>query len=112
MTAFVRQPVSDIKRIMIYDTGNGVYLFGYNTLNDSSACWDQWHENIQEARAVALEKYGIFSADWEIISEPLDNCQHDWIAPVRVKGRLEGKPEWGHLEKLINGQWGPLVLAL
>ncbi|QIL76528.1 hypothetical protein [Hymenobacter sp. HDW8] len=112
MIAVVRKPVSDTKRIMIYDTGNGVYLFGYNTLNDAGACWDQWHENIQEAIAAALEEYGTLPADWEVISEPLDNCQHDWIAPIRVKGRLESNPEWGHLEKLVNGQWVPFELAL
>jgi hypothetical protein len=34
-----------------------------------------------------------------------ENCQPDWIEPVRVKGREIAKPEWGIFEKLIDGKW-------
>jgi hypothetical protein len=109
MTAFIRQSASDTKRVMIYETGNGAYLFGYNTLEDAGASWDKWYADAQDAKDAALEEYGVNpAADWSIIADPLDNCQHDWIAPVRVKGRFENKPEWGCFEKLVDNQWLPI----
>ena len=90
---------------MIYDSDDGVYLFGYNTMNDSSALWDNWFENIDDALKSCNEEYGIPKDDWNKIPDPLENCQHDWISPVRIKGRNIGMPEWGKLEKLENGNW-------
>ena len=39
------------------------------------------------------------------IPDPEPGCQEDWIAPVRVRGRAEGRPEWGVFERYENGAW-------
>jgi len=38
--------------------------------------------------------------DWISINEPIADCQHDIISPVRIKGRELGKPQMGNYEKL------------
>lgn len=105
LTANIKQSDSEIKRLMIYDSGDGVYLFGYDREIDCSALWDYWFENIDDAIESGFDDYGVEKSDWRQISDPWENCQHDWIAPVRVKGREFGKPEWGKLEKLVNDKW-------
>ncbi len=90
---------------MIYDSEDGVYLFGYDKEIDCSALWDYWFESLDAAIESGFEDYGVNKSDWKQIPDPQDNCQHDWIEPVRVKGRDTGKPEWGKLEKLIDGKW-------
>jgi biofilm protein TabA len=94
----------EIKRLMIHDTGEGVFLFGYDTKVDSSCLWDQWFEELKYAIEYCEEAYEVKSSDWQEIPDPLDGCQQDWIASVRVKGRDTGDPEWGKLEKLENGE--------
>lgn len=104
LTANIKQKDSDVKRLIIYDSEDGVYLFGYDKGSDSSAIWDSWFEKVEYA-IEALQKYGVDQNDWKEIPDPLENCKHDWIEPVRVKGRDIEKPEWDKLEKLINGKW-------
>jgi hypothetical protein len=41
----------------------------------------------------------------------LEYCQQDWIEPVRVIGRNEGQPQWGRLEKLVDGRWQEIELV-
>jgi hypothetical protein len=102
--AILHQPIEGLVRLMLYGDEHGAYLFGYNSLADSSSVWDDWYETVTTAEEVAFEEYKVTSADWQIIAEPLPDCQHDWIAPVRVQGRSEGNPQWGCLETLIDGQ--------
>jgi biofilm protein TabA len=94
-----------IKRVIIYKCNDGVYLFLCASLEDGSSIGDQWYATIADAEEVCVQKYGIEANDWQLIDDPMEGCQHDWIAPVRVKGRAEGKPQWGHLERLENGEW-------
>ena len=91
---------------MIHETDSGVYLFGYNTARDAGCLWDLWHESVADAEA-ASEEYGVALVDWQTITDPLPDCQQDWIAPVRIKGRVEGMPQWGSLEQLVEGRWLP-----
>lgn len=104
LIANIKHFESDVKRLMIYDSEDGVYLFGYDKEADSNAIWDNWFEKV-EYEIEASHDYGIEQNDWKEISDPLEGCQHDWIEPVRVKGRNIGKPDWGKLEKLVNGEW-------
>jgi len=105
LTAKIKQPNSEVKRLMIFDSEDGVYLFVYNTHEDSSALCDYWFEKIDDAFESCSEDYGITKQDWNEIPNPLEHCQHDWIEPVRIKGRDNGNPQWGKLEKFINGKW-------
>lgn len=100
----IDSPRGDVVRLMIYQSDEGIYLFGYTSLEDSSAAWDYHFEELEDALESA-EDYGVTKSQWTEIPEPLPNCQHDWIAPVRVKGSNLGTPQWGKLEKLENGEW-------
>ena len=93
------------KRIMIYETDNEVYLFPLATMEDGSGRGDDWYETVEEADNLCEIEYDIKPEDWEYIDDPLEYCQDDWIAPVRIKGRNIGKPEWGKFERLENGIW-------
>lgn len=109
LKANIKQTDSDLKRLMIYDSEDGVYLFGYDKDSDSSAIWDNLFENVEYA-IEASQEYGVNQNNWQEISDPLKNCQHDWIEPVRVKGREIGNPEWGKFEKLVNDKWIPFEI--
>lgn len=104
-TATIHNPHDGFKRLMLYDSSEGVYLFGYNSTEDCSAAWDEWYEDSAQAKATATAEYDVADSDWKQIEDPLPHCQHDWIAPVRVKGRAEGNPQSGSLEILIDGIW-------
>ncbi|MCC3156124.1 hypothetical protein LJ737_02690 [Hymenobacter sp. 15J16-1T3B] len=103
--ARVPQPTSDAVRLMIHDGADGVYLFGFDTLEDAGGRWDQWYETVAAAEEVAHAEYGVAPADWQAIADPLEHCQQDWIAPVRIKGCAEGQPQQGHFETLVNNEW-------
>lgn len=103
--ALVKNNNSEIKRVMLYKDEHGIYLFGYSTIEDCGSTWDQWYETIEDVYSVCEEEYNIQIQDWQDIEDPCEYCQHDWITPVRIKGLNVGKPEWGKLEKLVNGIW-------
>lgn len=104
---------SDIKQVILYEPkhGQGVYASRCTSLDDGFAIGDIFYQNWQEAEKSCQENYGIFQEDWIVIADPQHNCQHDWIAPVRVVGRNTGTPQWGKLEKLINGKWVEIELV-
>ncbi|TGD77944.1 hypothetical protein [Hymenobacter wooponensis] len=106
-TASLQQPIADTVRLMLHEDEHGAYLFGYKTLVDAGCQWDTWFETIADAEEAAFEQYGVSAASWVPVADPLPECQHDWIAPVRVKGRSEGTPSGSYFEKLVDGQWVP-----
>ncbi|MCB2380525.1 hypothetical protein LGH70_23225 [Hymenobacter sp. BT635] len=84
--AQVPQPASVVVRLIMHDDGaNGVYLFMFDKLEDGPSSGDEWFETVAEA--AAADKYHVTAADWQPIPDPLEHCQQDWIALVRVKGR-------------------------
>ncbi len=104
--ASVKIPNANAIRLMIYDKGpnDGVFVFGYDSKEDSSCSWDCHYNELDDAYEMG-EDYGIQKEDWKEIDIPYENCQEDWISPVRVKGRLNGNPAWGKLERLVDGKW-------
>ncbi|WP_157540985.1 hypothetical protein [Hymenobacter aerophilus] len=80
--ALLPQPTDALKRLMLYKASDGVYLFGYDTLTDSNSQWDLWFETVDEAELAALQNHHVAITYWEIIPDPLEGHQHDWIAPV------------------------------
>jgi len=99
------EPKDDIIRLMISNDEFGVYLFGYKKLEDCGSAFDEWYESENDALESCESEYGINKSDWTDIQNPKPTCQHDWINPVRIKGRESGNPEFGKLEKLIGGKW-------
>ena len=96
---------------MLYQDEQGVYLFGYDTLEDAGCVWDMWFETAAAAESEAQTSYQVAPDTWQTIADPLPDCQHDWISPVRVVGRSIGHPQRGQLETLRNGQWVPILLT-
>ncbi|MCR5887512.1 hypothetical protein LRS06_06890 [Hymenobacter sp. J193] len=102
--------MTEVVRLMIHDDAeSGVYLFAYNTLKDASSVSDEWFETVAMAEEAAEEKYKVASNSWNPLPDLHEHCQSDWIEPVRVKGRVEGQPQWGHFEKLVNNKWVDLL---
>jgi len=89
---------------MIYNSEEGVFLFGFNKENDLSAIWDNWFVKVEYA-IETLQEYGVDRNEWKEILDPIEGCQHDWIEPVRVRRVAFGKQSYGKLEKLVNGKW-------
>lgn len=109
--ALLAVPQPALKRLMLYEDEHGAYLFGYNTLEDAGCLWDEWFETAAAAEAEAQARYHLAPAAWQTITDPLPECQHDWISPVRVVGRSAGHPQWGKLEILTDGQWESVRLT-
>jgi hypothetical protein len=101
----------DIRQVIIDQSADGVYLFPCASLDDGFAIGDQWYESLEDAELACLAEYGIVHEDWRVIPDPLAHCQQDWIEPVRVIGRNQGNPQWGRLEKLVDGQWLEIELV-
>jgi len=104
----LREPKDEIVRLMIHTEDSGTYLFGYKKNEDCGAEWDEWYETENDAMESCLTEYGVKVSDWSEIPNQEPNCQQDWISPVRVKGRENGQPEFGKLERLINRKWTEL----
>ena len=103
--ATVKNNHPTVKQVMIYESEDGVYVFPFDSLEDGSAIGDEWYQSLSEADSMCENEYGIGANDWKYIDDPLDGCQHDWIMPVRIKGRDIGKPEWGRFERFENDVW-------
>ena len=92
-----------IYKTMLYETGEGVYLFGYSSpdaiLCSYDLCYDSL-EHLYEDWDSLIDENG-----WNEMEDPLPGCQHDAFIPIRVKGRDTGNPEWGRLETLRDGIW-------
>jgi hypothetical protein len=100
--------VEQVQRLILYDSTDGVYLFLSDSNEDRGSFADEWYATVEDAEQVCLERFGVDASMWQPVPDPLPGCQADWIAPVRVRGRDIGKPEWGKLERLEGGVWVPL----
>jgi len=103
--AVTRTNNSVVKRVIVHECKEGVYVFRCSSLEDGSATGDWWYESVADAEDACRDDFGIGPDDWEYIDDPLEGCQQDWIAPVRVKGRNTGQPQWGQYERLEEGVW-------
>jgi hypothetical protein len=102
---YLQNPTDDIVRLMVYKSDKGVFVFGFDDLADNASTVDNLFEDLEEALGFCQEKYNADNDRWINIEDPQLNCQYDWIGRVRIKGKEEGKPEWGQFEQFINGRW-------
>ena len=106
--AFLKEPLQcdgnhRVFKIMLYETGEGFYLFEYTSPDAVQCSNDRLYDSLEDL-------YGdwnglIDERGWIEMEDPLPDCQHDTFIPVRVKGRDTGKPEWGKFETLKDGRW-------
>ena len=94
-----------VKKLMIYESEEGVSLFGYDCVQDTVSIWDNWYLTLEEANDFCEEMYQVDKENWIDISEPLNNCQHDFILPTKIVGKENGNPQWGQFQTLQNGKW-------
>lgn len=99
------EPINGIVRLMIYNDQNGTYLFGFNKMEDCSSVFDEWYENEIDALESCEYNFRIKTRDWNEIPNPEENCQHDWINPVRVKRQQNSNLIFSKFEKKIDGNW-------
>ncbi|HAH17486.1 hypothetical protein [Eubacterium uniforme] len=106
--AYLKEPIqvnrnSTIYKIMLYQTKEGTYLFEYCSMDAVQCSFDIFYDSINDLYKEwddLIDENG-----WIEIEDPLPDCQHDAFIPLRVKGRSTGKPEWGKLETLKDGEW-------
>jgi biofilm protein TabA len=104
--AVLREPRDEVRSLVLHEADGGVYVFPRKSAEDGPCCTDYWFDDLMSAEAFCGQKYGVNSSDWRAVADPLPGCQHDWVAPVRVKGRKEGTPLWGTFERLEDdGVW-------
>ena len=89
--------------IMLYETGEGVYLFEYSRPDAVQCSSDRCYDSLKDL----FENWNdlIDERGWIGMEDPLPDCQHDAFIPLRIKGRSTGKPEWNRFEALIDGKW-------
>jgi hypothetical protein len=94
-----------VRKVMLYECSDGVYVFGYDCLQDSSSISDYFQDTVEAAEDFCKNTYNIETYNWILIADPLDNCQHDFILPTKLKGKENGNPEWGHFQTLVDNSW-------
>ena len=95
-----------VRRCVLYASSEGVYVFTRSAPDDGPCDADHWFEDVGAAEAFCQEHFGVVSTSWTAVPDPQPGCQNDWVAPVRVKGRDEGHPQWGIFERLHDdGEW-------
>lgn len=94
-----------VRKVMIYESSEGVFVFSYDCLEDSVSIFDFLHDTLDDAEDFCKAQFNLVSDDWILISDPLPTCQHDFILPTRVKGQENGNPEWGCFQKLVDDRW-------
>jgi hypothetical protein len=103
--ATLKNDYPNVMRVMIHQAKGDVYLYSYSSMIDGFCDSDEWYKSVEEADEICKNEYGIGLEEWQIIDDPMEGCQGDWIEPVRIKGRNTGNPEWGKFERLANGVW-------
>lgn len=106
--AWLREPFQynesgRIYKVMLYETEEGSYLFGYGSAEAVRCSFDRFYASVEELHEDWDDL--IDERGWIGIEDPLPYCQHDAFIPVRVKGRNIGRPEWGKYEILMDGEW-------
>ena len=91
-------------KVMLHETrreGTFAYLYhSPDALFSSSGLRCPTLEDAREDWDGRLDPRG-----WISIEDPLPDCRHESPLPVRVKGRDRGAPQWGHYERLQDGEW-------
>ena len=106
--AYLKEPLKrserdSVYKIMLYEAEEGFYLFEYSSPDAVRCSADRLYGSLEDLYGdwnKLLDEKG-----WTDIEDPLPYCQHDAFIPLRVKGRDTGKPEWGKLETLKDGEW-------
>lgn len=110
MYGYLKQPckINDhdtdrIYKVMIHEGKDGVFVYLYTSIDAVFCSNDHYYQDVADAREDWDSE--IDERGWIQIDDPLPGCQHDSVLPIRVKGRHTGRPQWGQLEILVEGEW-------
>jgi biofilm protein TabA len=98
--AKVDMPDGPVRRLMIYQCEEGVYLFAYLTDEDGCCDTDELYATVEEAENAVRHRYRVAPESWQRIDDPSPGAQHDWIRPTRIKRDGAGGPIWGAFEPM------------
>lgn len=106
--AFLKEPYKCnekdfVYKIMLHETKDGVFLYQYCSMDAVQCSFDGWYPDVEAVYEDWNDE--IDERGWIDMDDPLPFCQHDAFLPIRVKGRDVGKPQYGQLEILKDGQW-------
>ncbi|MFC4306607.1 hypothetical protein [Cohnella boryungensis] len=79
MFALLTEPIGKIRKVMIYESKNGVYVFLYDTHENIGCYADHWFKVIEDAMDYCIEELNINEGRWVIINDPKNGEQHDII---------------------------------
>lgn len=82
MYALLKEQVDNAKKVMIYESENGVYVFLYDTQEDKSCYADLWFETIEEALEYCTHELDVEQEQWVVIIDPKEGQYHDIISPL------------------------------
>lgn len=102
---FIREPIDNNLKIILHEDREGIYLYLYDCIQDTSSVSDNFFTTLDEAEEFCTDTYKIGKDDWILLADTIDGCQDDFILPTRVKGREIGNPLWGQYEILEKGKW-------
>ena len=102
--AFITLADSTIKKVMIVACSNTVYLFLYDAVDDRPCISDLHFPTLDAAEIHCYATYQVTKNEWISISDPLPDCQHDFIKPIRIKDRRADDPKWGPF-RYCTGKW-------
>jgi hypothetical protein len=104
--ATVPDGLGGVRRCVLHADDSGVFVYLRRGSSDGPAEVENWFPDLASAEVHCRENLGVNPGDWAEVGDPLPHCQSDWLAPVRVKGRPEGRPAWGTFERLdSDGIW-------
>ena len=90
---------------MLFDNGENVYVFCFDSIVDTSSIADYCFSTLDEAEEYCADNYSTINENWVYIANPQAGCQDDCILPTRVKNRESGNPQSGNFEVYIKGKW-------
>ncbi|WP_203287904.1 hypothetical protein [Metabacillus sp. cB07] len=76
--AFIKEKESEIKKIMVFASTEGISVFLYNTVNNVSCFADTHFEELEAAKEY-FDEMGIAEEDWIIINDPIEGYPEDLI---------------------------------
>ena len=102
MYGYLKEPYKTNKKDTIYKImihqirKQGVFVYLYTSPEAVFCSFDCHYVDLEDA----LEDWGdaVDERGFIKIDDPLPDCQHDCILPIRVKGRDTGNPQWGKYE--------------
>ncbi len=111
------------KRAMICQSPDGIYLFLYESENDSSCQSDYWFKEVKDALEYGADHFGILEQEWVKIQDAISGCFDDYIHPIPMKPDEREKAliqaadgELGWVKALLSAETNPngmpLIMAI